>query len=141
MRDHLRLLSVFRRLRQRVIEANDSGSGLFATGALPQYSAKEEGSISAPEDGSSHPHLTHEHAWNVFLTRALHRFELYLAYIAAYSRSHPAQEYEDLNLPCLVPPTEKRKSTFCLEEAGLPPLDVALIWRELSLAIKRDALR
>ena len=151
--DHLRLLSAFRHLKQTVIAANEAGNGLFATDDLPQYSAKADpcsageslASSATTSGGDSSPppqpislhgapatQLSSSHAWNVFLTRAPHRFELYIAHVASsaldQSKTH---DFQHLNLPCFLPATDKKTPIFDLQEPGLPPIDVAMIWRNV----------
>lgn len=153
LRDHLRLLSAFGHLKQRVLSANEASIGLFATDALPQYSAKEAESSSADSSsastsaadaslppppislhGAPATQLSSPHAWNVFLTRALHRFELYLAHVASSALDQSKfHDFQQLNLPCFLPAADKRSAVFDLQEPGLPPIDVAMIWRELKL--------
>lgn len=148
LRHHLRLLAAFQALRRRASQETTRRD------APPAYSEKEsdqESSLPLPPSAStteqgSPPAFDDEansaSLWNTFLVRALHRFEVYLEKVLTptNTRADPRPRFRNLILtPHLIGLSrdglnklddEPEPRPFEVPDNLLPPLDVALIWRE-----------
>ena len=131
LRSHLRLLSAFRTLRNKTSSELAHDSHSVAT-ASTESRSRAERSSGGDHDTISPIPILHNQRWNEFLTRALYRFELYVGNVLATSLAggQPANHFEKLNLPPFVLPTDKPSRQFFLHTTEMPPIDVAMVWRE-----------
>ena len=118
---HLTLLHCFSQLQKEVRQG-------YAYEHLPAYSATDNGTLKNDPITHAEP----DHAWMIFLNKALHRFELYvtnvLRTLPQLAQYNP--HFQDLSLERAT-----SKDVICMQlpSTHLPPLDVALIWHAYCL--------